>query len=99
MKHEIEVEGPYFEYSSPYGHATLLRDVWYVSRRLDPEECTTESQRITSQRYYAKITQFDNQRRYIVNGEYSNHEFRSLKAAVEYVTTCIVPEKDKTVDG
>jgi hypothetical protein len=95
MKHEIEVEGPYFDYSSPYGQATLLRDVWYVSRKLDPEECATETQRVTFQRCYAQITRFDNQRRYIVQGEYPYPEFPSLKKAVEYVTNNIVPEKDK----
>lgn len=80
-----EINGPYLEYSSPYGVATLCRQGWFVSRKLDPTEQATPIQKILGDKCLGKITRFKNQRRFIINNLFPSVSFTSLKKTVNYL--------------
>ena len=84
----IEVNGPYYKFSSPYGKATLERDVWYVSRILTPKELksATEFQKIFGTRSLGSIVRFrDNKRRYVINQLFPIVDKQSLQQAIDFL--------------
>ena len=85
---DIEISGPYFEFSSPYGKAieSMNRDIWYVSRKLCADEITTEIRKILGTTCLGKIINFKDQKdRYIISQTYPIQEFKSLEEAIEYL--------------
>jgi hypothetical protein len=89
MKHEIKVTGPFF---------CPPPDIWYVTRKLDPEERMAKNRRTLRERVrcYARILKFRGRRCYIIMDEHPSPKFTSLRKAVEYVTNCIVPTQDNS---
>ena len=92
MKKQIEVFGPYFEYSSPYGKVveSLNRDVWFVSRKLTQQELdnpkTSEIRKMFKEVSLGVIVRFQrHKRRYIIDQLFPVVAFNSLKKAVDFL--------------
>jgi len=87
-RQDIEISGPYFKFSSPYGKAieSTYRDIWYVSRKLCADEMTTEIMKILGTTCLGEIINFRDQKdRYIISQTYPIQEFKSLEEAIEYL--------------
>jgi hypothetical protein len=84
---QISLTGPYFKFNNPYGqHATLQRDVWYVTQELPPEKCETEIQRILKGRCLGCIERFrSSKRRYIIEQSHPTITFKTLREAVAHL--------------
>jgi len=82
---KIEVNGPYYKFSSPFGKATLPRDEWFVSRLLEPNEQITEIQKILKSVCLGNIVKFKDRKDYCISQLYPSKYFKTLKKAVNFL--------------
>jgi len=85
---QIYVSGPYYNYSSPFGTATLARDVWYISKKLTKRQQKTEFQKITGTTCLGKIVKFRNHPKklpYVICQLFPHTAFKTLQQAVDYL--------------
>lgn len=85
---DIEISGPFTEYSSPYGKVLegLNRDVWYVSRKLKESEQDTEIRKLLKSKSLGVIARYQRHKnRYIIDQLYPVVTFSSLKKSVDYL--------------
>ena len=81
----IELSGPYYKFSSPYGKATLQRDEWFVKRKLTKSQQKTECQKITGSKSLGRIIKFKNRRDYVIDQLYPRQAFKSLQKAIDFL--------------
>jgi hypothetical protein len=83
----IEVSGPFFRFSSPYGIATLERDEWFVSRKLTEEELKTASPiaKLLKSTSLGHISKFRGNNSYVINSLYPIKRFKTLKGAINFL--------------
>lgn len=87
LQSSIELAGPYYEYSAPYGvvHKTLDRDIWYVKRKLTKRQRKTEFQKITGESMLGSIVKFRNRKVYVISQLYPRKDFKTLKGAINFL--------------
>jgi len=67
----VEIAGPYYKFSTPFGEATSHRDEWFVSMN---DKCL------------GRIIRFRrNKRRYVIDQLYPTKDFHSLVKAVDFL--------------
>lgn len=88
----IEVNGPYYKFSSPYGVAIPGSEwhQWFVSRNLTEAELndpkTSEISKILKSRCLGEISHRLNQpKRYVICQLFPLKEFKTLQAAIDYL--------------
>ena len=84
----IEISGPYYKFSKPYGtFVTLQRDEWFVSRKLSKKELKTASEcsKITGSRSLGRIIKFRNRDDYVIDQLYPDKRYKTLKGAVNFL--------------
>ena len=83
----VNIVGPFYEFSTPFGFATLERDVWYVSRfATATEKRKSAITKILGTVSLGAVLRFrSSPQRYCIDKAYPNKYFRSLQKAVEYL--------------
>jgi hypothetical protein len=66
----VQVTGPYFAFSSPYGKPTLDRDEWFVN---------------SNGKCIGRIVKFMGHKDYVIDQLFPRTAFRSLKKAVDFL--------------
>jgi len=86
MKKKIEISGPYYKFSKPYGTwTTLHRDEWFISRPLPKKEQKTEVQKITGKRMLGCIIKFRNRDEYVIDQLHPRKAFKRFQNAVNFL--------------
>lgn len=89
------MSGPYYQFGTPYGYATLHRDVWWLSRNLAPADCRTEIERIFKGRTLGSVIRFrDKPRRYVIDDQ--RWPSRTFGTLADAVTHLLAEEKNDT---
>jgi len=82
----VTVSGPFFEFSTPFGKATLERDVWYVSKKLTTKEQKTEIEKILGETCLGRIIKFKSRKDYAIDQlSYPGKYFSSLQKAINFL--------------
>lgn len=85
LPNDIELSGSFFQFSTPYGKATLERDTWYLSKKLSLEEQKTKIQKILGSICLGCIVKFRGNKEYVISQSYPRQAFTSLQKAVDYL--------------
>ncbi len=86
----IEISGPFFKFSSPYGDRTTLhRDEWFVSRKLTKRQLASPKcskiSRILGEHCLGNIIKFKNRSDYVISQLFPRTAFNSLDKAVQFL--------------
>ena len=86
LPNKVNVSGPYYKFSSPYGSwTTLHRDTWFVSKKLFKRQQKTEIQKILGETSLGIIIKFRDKRTYIIDQLYPHTSFKSLQKAINFL--------------
>jgi len=89
LPENIELSGPYFKFSCPYGKETTLhRDEWFVSRKLTDEELETASpvSKIFKSSCLGNIICFrDKPKMFVIDQLFPHTSFNTLQKAIDFL--------------